>query len=64
MKKQPNLRYKIVLYFAKTGNVFETYIAKTKIEAKQIVRDRKLEMKNWAKEEIRPLSIAGTWVLI
>ncbi|MGL5113627.1 MAG: hypothetical protein ACRC6O_13425 [Flavobacterium sp.] len=64
MKKQPNLRYKTVLYFSKTGNIFETYLTKTKKEAGKTIKDRKLEMKNWAKEEPKPNSVAGAWVLI
>lgn len=64
MKKQPNQRFKITLYFRKTGNTFETYMAPTRKAAEKAVSDRKKEMKNWADDEPRPTGIARGWVLV
>lgn len=57
-------RFKMTLYFKKTGNHFESYIGKTRKEVEQAVRDRKKEMKNWADDEPRPTGVSRNWVLI
>lgn len=62
--KQTNLRYKIVLYFSKTGNVFEVYTATTRKAAEKAVRERKLDFKVWAKEEPRPNAMTRGWVQV
>ena len=64
MEKRQNLRYKITLYFPKTGNVFESYVAKTRKEAEKIIRERKKEMQNWHEDEKRPSGVSKAWVLV
>jgi hypothetical protein len=64
MTNQLKTKYQLAIFFKKTGNHFESYITNTKKEALQILRDRKLEMKNWADEEEKPTGSQITLVLI
>lgn len=62
--KNKNLRYRITLFWKKTGNTFEVYMAPTRKECEKAVKDRKLEMRNWADEELRPTGVNRSWVII
>jgi len=64
MKKSDNIRYRITLFYKKTGNIFEVYYATTKKECEKMVKQKKLEMRNWCKNELKPTGVNRSWVII